>query len=402
MSTYFTKFNISLNSAEIVRNYEGINKEIEAYFAEREYKFLKISIDDDDQVLSEKIKGFIGADSTAVLGCENTSEDIDVEDVSRRKVLYKNSKSNDWLEYIHRVNSPYKTLLSERGWIYLINDSNSFYDWCHGRKFWSEAQRAHVNNLLRNRVSKIKEKGASYFKFITPEKNVVYPEFLPHIFEEKGFYEERPAKLMAVDNDSVFYLDQYLKSAKGFNQIYFRGDSHVNWFGAYYIYRYIMMKLSQSGLKLGKVLSLSDLNASLANYKGDLYSQMSPSQKVDTHSVWGPFNLSESLGYEVKLDLHSKSFRTVDVPERYRKYAETREVIITENDNADLPVAVVYRDSTCDFLIDFLSTHFKRVVFIWHKGNVYSDVIEVENPDVVLNFMAERFVSNYYERSILN
>ena len=121
----------------------------------------------------------------------------------------------------------------------------------------------------------------------------------------------------------------------------------------------------------------------------------------DIHGVWGGYNLKDSLGYEIMYELHEKPFKTTPIPQEYQRYAETREVVITERDDQDMPVAVVFRDSTCDFLIDFLSSHFKRVIYIWHKGDIYREVIEKEKPDIVINFMAERFVSTYPHRKAL-
>ncbi|WP_137222103.1 sulfotransferase [Shewanella sp. MEBiC00475] len=396
MLGYFPKFGMELNKKQIIHNYEKINNDISVFFGNNSAKFLVVNIDDCDDLNSNKIKLFLGIKSSAVIGKENTTEDIDVEDVSKRKILYRYS-GDDWVSYLESVCQPYKTLLSEKGWIYLINDSNDFYRWAYGINEWDESHISKVNEVFSSRLKCLADKGGVYLKYITPEKNVIYNEFLPHIFNDKRLSNTRPAKLLGAV-EGVHYLDKYLTSLKGWGNLYFRGDSHVNWLGAYYIYRHVLSECSKKGLNVGAAIVIDDLKPIIADYRGDLYEQVSNNQKTDIRGVWGDFNKKDSLSYEIAYKAPQR-FDVLQAPEDYiNKYGESREVIVTEILDSKLPTAVVFRDSTCDFIQPLISNHFKRVVYIWHKGNVYSDVIEKEKPDVVLHFMAERFVSNYFAR----
>lgn len=397
MMKYFPKFGIKLKKEKIVKNYEQINESIEQHFGNNTYKFLKINIDGDNQLNSTILKSFLGVTSSIDIGWENKSEDVDIEDISKRKILFQ-SNSTDWLLYVENVTSPYKTLLSEKGWIYLINDSNDFFRWCYGYYKWSSADTDKVIAILNNRSDVIEKLGSKYFKFIIPEKNIIYNEYLPNIFSNREISTDRPAIVLSKNVQNVYYLEKYLKSLKGFGQLYFRGDSHTNWLGSYHIYRHIHNELGKHNYSLGKPIPLDELSVSIANYQGDLYSQLSNQQLEDVHGVWGPFNLKQSLEYDIKFSLKNKNFKFVDIPEYYKKYSDERELIITENADANEISAVVFRDSTCDFIIDYLSTHFKRIVYIWHKGEVYKEVIEKEKPDIVLHFMAERFLRTYPDR----
>ena len=301
------------------------------------------------------------------------------------------------------VCQPYKTMLSEKGWIYLINDSNDFYRWCYSEKKWGSDENEKVDSILNQRGSEIQGLGAKYLKFIIPEKNIVYGEYLPHIFHDKKVSSSRPACLMSKNNNNVHYLEKYLKSIKGFGRLYFRGDTHVNWFGAYNIYRYIVEKVNEAGVSIGNATKLSDQAVNVAKYKGDMYTQCSNVQMEDIHSVWGGQNLDDALCHEFIYTPNDKSFEYCEIPKSTIKYeADGRKVVYTKNKDKSLPKAVVFRDSTCDFIVDNLSNHFSEVIYIWHKGNVYHDVISEFSPDIVLHLMAERFVSNYYQRTPLN
>jgi hypothetical protein len=56
---------------------------------------------------------------------------------------------------------------------------------------------------------------------------------------------------------------------------------------------------------------------------------------------------------------------------------------------------LVFRDSTADFLLDWLAQHFGETLFIRDRGLVHRDVIDELRPDLVIQIMAERFVGSY-------
>ena len=140
----------------------------------------------------------------------------------------------------------------------------------------------------------------------------------------------------------------------------------------------------------------------MVKYSGDLYQQISKPSFDSFDEKYSWCSLDGALGHDIKYSLIDPDFKRVSVPACYDKYQATRGAVVTESCGDGKPTVVVFRDSTCDFLVDFLSGHFKRAVYIWDKGNVYQDVIEIEKPDLVLHFMAERFVSSYPSRKALN
>ena len=52
-------------------------------------------------------------------------------------------------------------------------------------------------------------------------------------------------------------------------------------------------------------------------------------------------------------------------------------------------------------MTDWLAEHFSRTVFVWHLGDVLQKVIEREQPDIVIQIMAERFVWTYPSRAAI-
>jgi SGNH hydrolase-like domain, acetyltransferase AlgX len=257
--------------------------------------------------------------------------------------------------------------------------------------------------LAKRRVA-LKQKNIEYLKFVVPEKAVVYPEFMPKVFNGKEPNTARPAtKIAGKKLDNFQYLEDVLKDAKSFGQLYFRGDSHTNWLGSYFVYYSIISRMNEvlgrQGLPVKAPLRLCDLEPFLASYGGDLFSQLDLEMKNLFSGAWGPLSLGDKLEHTVglKISAEKRKAKTLDVDPAYADKIPERKTFKFEGPNENLPRAVIFRDSTSDFLVDLLGEHFSNSIFIWHKGFVYRDVIDREKPDIVLHIMAERFLTQYEE-----
>ena len=67
------------------------------------------------------------------------------------------------------------------------------------------------------------------------------------------------------------------------------------------------------------------------------------------------------------------------------------QVTVTENEKGPLPRAVMFRDSFAHEMMDFLSEHFRRIVYVWdmEKGFDFAPLDE-ERPALVLEEIIER------------
>lgn len=396
MEKYFSKFNLNLNLVTLEKAYLDINQDIRKFFKDEDKIFLEICIDDDSTMNSNKIKTFLGIYTNVEMGWDNKSSDVDIEKPSSRKLLHTLSKGNP-VTYLKNMCLNEKVVLSEYGWIFLINDSNNFLEYFYGLRKWSNNDLEKTKNKFKKRNSFFKSKNIKYVKFIIPEKPTIYSEYLPKILKDSKVYENRPAILLDMSIDNVHYLNNYLYDLKSYGTLYFRGDSHTNWVGSYYIYTYIIEKLNFMSIKTKSLIKMDEMNVSIGKYRGDLYTQLDDRMINDLHSVWGNFNLESGLSYDIEFklsDIVKKSY--IVKPEViHLQYADSREVLVYENRDKTLPSCVMFRDSTADNIIELLAEHFSRIVFIWHGGNIYEDILDYEKPDVVIHTMAERFISDY-------
>ncbi|MDR3524558.1 MAG: hypothetical protein P4L66_10690 [Acetobacteraceae bacterium] len=291
-----------------------------------------------------------------------------------------------------------KAILGEYGWIFLTNDTNDFFEYQFGKLKWNAADKNRSESIILDRISAISSQGVPYIKFIVPEKSVIYSEYLPSAIQGDAENQMRPAKIMSeLFRNNVYYMENFLKDAKSYGFIYFRGDSHTSWLGSYFVYRYIAELLFSRNLILTPPIDIKYLEPSLAGYDGDLYSQLGDVQKKLLENTWGfllPENTFETT-IKYTLKIHSNSSTQIQNNFNEQFPSIERDVIVYENIDTSLPKAVIFRDSTLEFCHELIAQHFSRCVFIWHNGAVIDNFINIEKPDVVIHVMAERFVSAY-------
>jgi hypothetical protein len=387
-----------LDEARLRRDYERLNQKIHSIFKNSDRKFLEICIDDDNEINSMRLSRFLGLSSEITLPHVKGMIKNEELALSRQHMFY-NSPEEDPLSSVEALSSPFKGAISEYGWSYLINDTNNFLRVQFGNISWSNDERRAAANMLRSRVVQLTEMGANYKLFIVPEKSIVYNEYLPRRLADLKEAIERPALLLQEDVPTVvYYLEAYLRDARSFGQLYFRGDSHTNWHGAWFVYRFAITQLIIDGLLSNtECVNFSELLPSIAAYDGDLWTQLNEPVKHEFNKFWGFTSAQFGLEISVKLDLPKEKMaaQRIETPHIYHEWFSERETLVYERSDGIGPTVVIFRDSTVELCHHLLAQHFSRAVFVWHQGAAYREVIELERPDLVLHFIAERFLIRY-------
>ena len=302
-----------------------------------------------------------------------------------------------------KARRPGKALPAPGGWVFLVNDTNDFLAWQFGLKRWTAAQARSVRQTLQARLAALSP--TPYRMFVTPEKSVVYQEWLPEGLHRLRSAADRPAlQMAAAQPEAVRYLAPWFERMKRLGFVYFRGDTHVSWLGAYLLYRYVMETLAEAGLKTSPPIPYSDLLPELAGFEGDVYVQLDTADQdafaaAAAYAQWR--NMLE-LGLLYRLHPDLTRARRAPLADDYLPGFRGRELAAYETGDSALPRAVVFRDSTATEVMPFLSEHFSRVVYAWHDGDVLAALLEREQPDIVLHFVAERFLATYPDMPPVN
>jgi hypothetical protein len=185
--------------------------------------------------------------------------------------------------------------------------------------------------------------------------------------------------LKAQSNVPVLDVRPALISAKKTYKVYSKTDTHWNDYGAFIVNREIIHFISRfPAYQKAKPLSISDFNIKIVNRSGgDLAEQLALQKEV----------LRED---KVTLTpLHKNKFRGGPLGRLSRFVRQG----FTENNASEIPNVVMVHDSFYKKLKPFLAEQFSRIVYIWDWDlNFYPSIIRRENPKLVIDEMAERFL----------
>ncbi len=282
------------------------------------------------------------------------------------------------------ISSSPKVIIGQDNWLFMGNQA--MVDYYRAKNLFAPEKLAHGQRLIESDRDALVKQGIHYLVVIVPNKNTIYPEFMPdEITQLNG--ERRADQLFAYLNNNsdvdILYLKDALLQAKTQGFLYYKTDSHWNGQGAFVGYQEIMKPLTVWFPQL-QPISASNL-------------------KIVKEGV-NVFPLTKMLGLG-NIDQEHFIYMKSDKPKLARKVASTASIpedlllnqrpLVMEVDNDTLPSAVVFHDSfISSFLKSTLAEHFQRTAF-FHTA-YYTDyddirsILEREQPDVVIYQFVER------------
>jgi alginate O-acetyltransferase complex protein AlgJ len=273
--------------------------------------------------------------------------------------------------------SPSEAVIKGRdGWLFYADDG-AMADYAVAPPF-TEAELELWRRTLQDTSDWLDAQGIAYLFVISPDKHLVYPEFMPVAI--------RRATISRIDQ-LVTYLDQHstvrvldlrpaLLQAKAQERIFHRTDTHWNDRGAFVGYQQILDALAPS------VPGLT--HTSRAHFEP----RAVMSEGLDLAGMLG---LTHSLAEDdlVLVPRHPPAARILEPSQPDRRLMHAR--IVTETADRG-PRAVIFMDSFGAGLVRFLSEHFSRAVYLW-QTNVDPKTIREERPRVVIHEWVGRRLS---------
>ena len=180
------------------------------------------------------------------------------------------------------------------------------------------------------------------------------------------------------NNFDIIDIRKQLFENKNLYQLYYKLDTHWNSRGAFIGYQNLFNQ-AFSVLNI-KPFDISEFDISPKKiYTGDLTQMMGLGEGKgkgfsDIEPVFTPKDTT-------------KTFERIKPIEGFPPGT-----IITKNNNAkDLRKVVIYRDSYSTALVQFISLHFKEVIYI-KQNKIDIDFVEKLKPDVVMSICVERYL----------
>jgi hypothetical protein len=266
----------------------------------------------------------------------------------------------------------HKVLEGRDGFLFLTQDTNDLLAQHAGTLRFTDAQLERWRELLESRIARTAAIGARYIFAVAPNTHSVYPENLPPGITTAP---HRPIhQLIAHLKRSrsparVLYPDEHLAAHKSERQMFMRVDTHWTDHGAFLVYRALVEPLE--GEIPMRVLGDDDIFFTDRSVTGDLGSKLEPPRRevvqfarVANHAAYSAYD------------------NCVD---------GTGSVIVTRCETAPPGTCVLLGDSYSYALLRFLPETFRRLVFV-QRPALPPDLLEREQPDVVISVIAERFL----------
>jgi len=282
-----------------------------------------------------------------------------------------------------------RALVGREGWLYLeqtyLGEAN------RGALPMDEAQMDALIDSFEQRRRYLEAQGRAFIVMPAPDKNSVFPEYLPRSLKKIG-----PSRFMqfldaarAADIPMVDVLGA-LETAKNAGEaIYFKTDSHWNCRGAWFAYQELMRTLRENGYAGGTVLQESDMEF------------ISPSPGYRTDIVNNLLNL-----YGLVEEPFSYLCRVRDAPEitamnpadgtpldyAYWPPPGREHRVYRRTQPRDHSRVLVYRDSYANAMLRFLVHSFDEVIYAAPAAHLGFDPEDVKkyDPDLVIYEFVER------------
>jgi hypothetical protein len=264
-----------------------------------------------------------------------------------------------------------KVLFGKEGWLYLRRDSNDVIGQQTGKVQLSGEQKSGWRQVLHDRLAASERLGVKWSCLVAPNKEAVYPEFLPDTISSAS---RRPVHeflevAAAVGAPVRYALDPLLK-AKAEYELYSRTDTHWNYRGAYFAYRAFCDDLLRAGIDL-EPLAEKDLDWVDELIEGDLGSKVRPEPRT---------------GATVTVRVRKPRGRLI-LDNGVRNHGRVR---FFEGAGRG-PHCVLFGESFANHLLPFLKETFRRLVFV-HTSMFIPEVLEREQAEVALSLPLERFL----------
>lgn len=233
-------------------------------------------------------------------------------------------------------------------------------------------------NRIQNRKLDLAQKGIAYVIGFWPNKHTIYPDMMPKSMSTQILLNESLADQITnyfrSKEELYFDVRKELYLEKNKRILYRKLDTHWNNYGAFLGYR-SFCKQTHDVLGLDPYNLVDFVISYSKNNDGDL------TQQMGVNKIWG---YEESIPHF--LFKHQEKNYQVISNENYPKGS-----IVTINGNApEQKKLLVFRDSFTSQLIQFLSLHYKEVIYVSEIYNV--NLIDEYQPDVVLSCRVERYM----------
>lgn len=271
-----------------------------------------------------------------------------------------------------------KVVVGRENWLYFAGEDEAIYNY---KPKLNETQLNLILDKLKKRRELFAEQGIRYFMVIVPDKQTLYPEYLPEQIRklnENSEYDQISDYLNENSLDlNIDVKKALLKEKQKGHAVYYRTDSHWNDYGSFLAYQEILKKLGIYYPEL-KPQPLDHFDLVENQYSGDLARLLGMQEYFKENA-------------DTLISRKERKARITEVSSD-KGIITHNPMLISECDSCINVTAVIIRDSQAKTLIPLLSEHFSRAIYVDAMENpeIIYGLIENEKPNIVLYERVER------------
>ena len=274
-----------------------------------------------------------------------------------------------------------RVLLGKDGWLFFTG--NKAVECYRGLDPFTERELEAWRLLLEGRRDALAERGIRYLFLLVPNKHTVYPEHLPdrlNVVSETSRLDQLTDHLRAHSDVDFIDLRDVLIQSKRRGQMYDRTGTHWTAQGRFFAYGVISELVAQWLPEITPLVP-SEFRSREVEVPGLELAQMLGLQEELREVVLRvvPRTASANRDPAVAEDLRSSM-----------GIHRSRKLQVYVGEDASLPRLMLVGDSFGNSLIKMLAEDYSRSVYIRDQFDL--ELIDREEPDVVINQVAERFL----------
>lgn len=277
----------------------------------------------------------------------------------------------NWASIVLLRSSPKSSVIIGReGWFF-FNSKGPLQK----EKLFTNTELNTIQQNLEDIRSRLALKGITFYVFITPDSQSIYPEYLPDYLSGGKTRFDQLISAFKENNSPIILIDprQALLNSKKTYRAYRKYDTHWNAFGAFVAYQELVKVISRD---FPQVHSKS-LNEFTVSHQKSLNNDL-----LNILAISGVYQEDIPI---LKPIVKQQAQQTI-ISCRYKPNCEKIRSTIA---NGKLPKAVMYRDSFNISVIPYLSEHFRDILYLWTHSITTKD-IEANKPDMVIFQVVER------------
>ncbi|MFN0188407.1 MAG: alginate O-acetyltransferase AlgX-related protein [Bacteroidia bacterium] len=260
---------------------------------------------------------------------------------------------------------------------------------------FTDLEIAYITERINEKSEWLRERNVDFYLMIVPNKETIYPEYLPAGYnpENNPNRTDQILEALAKNYPNVKFSDsrKLLKKSKKAGLLYFPADSHWNMRGAIYAYHDLIDLIAKDYPDFYSMDPNSLEYTKKLNPNGSDLDRM-----LNGHVTIKREDFIPTLGAEYQINIVTTN--TTYPEDTLCKFTSMLKINPVGGKKRKI---IIFRDSFSNTFIDFLAQQADTTIALW-THQFMPNTVEKEKPNIVVHEILERFLYEYLDQAPLD